>query len=321
MYSQLGIGRQVKWQSARLGSLDWLLRKLPHGPNVSQGDSQSAAGLQVHARAYLPNLEDKQGIHVDMIDTFGTRHRFRYCSWINNSSRMYLLEGVAPALVRLSPPCHSEVFASLPSAAICCVAPHRWEWPRTAISHAITDERFSAMHIARLSQKISTVSTLISTEPTANPTAFLDIQRSKASECLSGVLQNALKLKAGDILIFGKTKQGELLLGGRARTASDKDRKAPPRTRKSDGAPGDKPVVKSAPLSLWSLYCHCQHACAKHRTRFLMEGCFLLHSNLGLPLTCNDAVDLGMRCRQVALDTEAYGCAIRYQPGRTAGHA
>ncbi|CAL5218626.1 g327 [Coccomyxa viridis] len=108
---------------------------------------------KVHARAYLPNLEDKQGIHVDMIDTFGTRHRFRYCSWINNSSRMYLLEGVAPAL-------------------------------------------------------------------------------------------NALKLKAGDILIFGKTKQGELLLGGRARTASDKDRKAPPRTRKSDGAPGDKPVVK-----------------------------------------------------------------------------
>lgn len=61
------------------------------------------------------------------------------------------------------------------------------------------------------------------------------------------MIQNALKLKAGDILIFGKTKQGELLLGGRARTASDKDRKAPPRTRKSDGAPGDKPVVKSVP--------------------------------------------------------------------------
>ena len=68
------------------------------------------------------------------------------------------------------------------------------------------------------------------------------------------MLQNALKLKAGDILIFGRTKQGELLLGGRARTASDKDRKAPPRTRKSDGAPGDKPVVKSAPQpheTLW----------------------------------------------------------------------
>ena len=62
------------------------------------------------------------------------------------------------------------------------------------------------------------------------------------------MLQNALKLKAGDILIFGKTKQGELLLGGRARTASDKDRKAPPRSRKSEGTPGDKPVVKSAPL-------------------------------------------------------------------------
>ena len=69
-----------------------------------------AAGMQVHARAHLPSLEDKQGIHVDMIDTFGTRHRFRYCSWINNSSRMYLLEGVAPALV-----CS---FFTLPSVSI-----------------------------------------------------------------------------------------------------------------------------------------------------------------------------------------------------------
>lgn len=54
---------------------------------------------QVHARAHLPSLEDKNGVHVEVIDTYGTRHRFRYCSWINNSSRMYLLEGVAPALV------------------------------------------------------------------------------------------------------------------------------------------------------------------------------------------------------------------------------
>ena len=77
------------------------------------------------------------------------------------------------------------------------------------------------------------------------------------------MLQNALKLKAGDILIFGKTKQGELLLGGRARTASDKDRKAPPRTRKSEGAPGDKPAVKSAPDPLESLSprCSCNDAC------------------------------------------------------------
>lgn len=76
-------------------------------------------------------------------------------------------------------------------------------------------------------------------------------------EGFRGVLQNALKLKAGDILIFGRTKQGELLLGGRARTASDKDRKAPPRTRKSEGAPGDKPAVKSAPHSLESLPPRC----------------------------------------------------------------
>lgn len=48
------------------------------------------------------------------------------------------------------------------------------------------------------------------------------------------LLQNNLKLKAGDILIFGQLASGEVLLGGRARTAADKDRKAPPRARKSE---------------------------------------------------------------------------------------
>ena len=83
-----------------------------------------------------------------------------------------------------------------------------------------------------------------------------ELVASKAPDLLLRSLQNALKLKAGDILIFGRTKEGELLLGGRARTASDKDRKAPPRTRKSDGTPGDKTPVKSEHLlqSRVSLY-------------------------------------------------------------------
>lgn len=55
-------------------------------------------------------------------------------------------------------------------------------------------------------------------------------------------VQNALKLKHGDILIFAKLPNGELLLGGRAKTIADKDRKAPPRARKgseqgANGAP------------------------------------------------------------------------------------
>lgn len=55
-------------------------------------------------------------------------------------------------------------------------------------------------------------------------------------------MQNALKLKHGDILIFAKLPNGELLLGGRAKTSADKDRKAPPRARKgseqgANGAP------------------------------------------------------------------------------------
>ena len=72
-------------------------------------------------------------------------------------------------------------------------------------------------------------------------------------------MQNALRLKAGDILIFGKTKEGELLLGGRARTASDKDRKAPPRTRKTTE---EKQVIKSEPAasSSGALSRHCEGA-------------------------------------------------------------
>lgn len=76
--------------------------------------------VQVHARAHLPSLEDKAGIHVECVDTYGTHHRFRYCSWINNSSRMYLLEGVAPALVRraraMHPP-HPSLTSSVPTWA------------------------------------------------------------------------------------------------------------------------------------------------------------------------------------------------------------
>ena len=50
-------------------------------------------------------------------------------------------------------------------------------------------------------------------------------------------MQSALKLKAGDILIFAKLPSGELLLGGRARTAADKDRKAPPARAQVRGRP------------------------------------------------------------------------------------
>lgn len=72
--------------------------------------------------------------------------------------------------------------------------------------------------------------------------------------------QNALKLKAGDILIFAKLANGELLLGGRTRTSADKDRKAPPRARKGSeqGANGTsagglkrpRPMNGSGPPSL-----------------------------------------------------------------------
>jgi hypothetical protein len=74
----------------------------------------------VHARAHLPSLDDKAGMHLECVDTFGGKHRFRYCSWINNSSRMYLLEGVAPALVRALLACAREVYHAALLREPCC---------------------------------------------------------------------------------------------------------------------------------------------------------------------------------------------------------
>ncbi len=49
--------------------------------------------LQVHAEAHLPSLDFCNGVEVPAEDTTGEPHTFKFRYWINNSSRMYLLEG------------------------------------------------------------------------------------------------------------------------------------------------------------------------------------------------------------------------------------
>lgn len=48
---------------------------------------------QVHAEAHLPSLDFCNGVEVPAEDTTGEPHTFKFRYWINNSSRMYLLEG------------------------------------------------------------------------------------------------------------------------------------------------------------------------------------------------------------------------------------
>lgn len=57
-------------------------------PYISHG-----TGLQVHAEAHLPSLDFSNGVDVPAEDTTGEPHSFKFRYWINNSSRMYLLEG------------------------------------------------------------------------------------------------------------------------------------------------------------------------------------------------------------------------------------
>jgi B3 DNA binding domain len=55
--------------------------------------------LQTVAETNFPNIEDQNGITVDVKDVFGKKFTFRYRFWINNSSRMYLVENTQDVLV------------------------------------------------------------------------------------------------------------------------------------------------------------------------------------------------------------------------------
>ena len=55
---------------------------------------------QVHALAHFPSLERERERTVPAVDARGGRYRLRFRYWVNNQSRMYVLEGCQPDDVR-----------------------------------------------------------------------------------------------------------------------------------------------------------------------------------------------------------------------------
>eukprot|EP00803_Ostreobium_quekettii_P010604 evm.model.scf_3859.2 EVM.evm.TU.scf_3859.2 scf_3859:2896-7405(-) len=47
------------------------------------------------AEQYFPHLDNQAGVPIEAADTLGNKYTFRFRFWINNQSRMYLLEGVS----------------------------------------------------------------------------------------------------------------------------------------------------------------------------------------------------------------------------------
>ena len=49
--------------------------------------------MQAHAVAHLPSLDSQQARTISAHDAYGNPVTLKYRYWINNQSRMYLLEG------------------------------------------------------------------------------------------------------------------------------------------------------------------------------------------------------------------------------------
>ncbi len=50
------------------------------------------------AETHFPSIDDPSGCVVPVVDVFGETRGLRFRYWVNNSSRMYILEGVGPLL-------------------------------------------------------------------------------------------------------------------------------------------------------------------------------------------------------------------------------
>jgi hypothetical protein len=82
------------------------------------------------AEQYFPRLEQQNGIPVTAVDTRGREYTFKYRFWVNNQSRMYLLEGagelhraykmnVGDVMVFAQKPDGSLVVAGRPATKVC----------------------------------------------------------------------------------------------------------------------------------------------------------------------------------------------------------
>lgn len=68
---------------------------------LTQSDTSGGGRIVIPkavAEKQFPPINDPQGCLVAVVDIFGHTHGLRFRYWVNNNSRMYILEGVGPLL-------------------------------------------------------------------------------------------------------------------------------------------------------------------------------------------------------------------------------
>jgi bifunctional DNA-binding transcriptional regulator/antitoxin component of YhaV-PrlF toxin-antitoxin module len=68
---------------------------------LTQSDTSGGGRIVIPkavAEKQFPTINDPQGCLVAVVDVFGETHALRFRYWVNNNSRMYILEGVGPLL-------------------------------------------------------------------------------------------------------------------------------------------------------------------------------------------------------------------------------
>ncbi|KAK9809821.1 hypothetical protein WJX73_009818 [Symbiochloris irregularis] len=77
------------------------------------------------AREYLPSLDITNGVTVPCCDSLGQKYTLRFRYWVNNQSRMYLLEGTQEAQAKYKVQAgDSMVFGKLPSGLLVLCGQH-----------------------------------------------------------------------------------------------------------------------------------------------------------------------------------------------------
>ena len=91
----------------------------------------------MHALAHFPSLERERERTVPAVDARGGRYRLRFRYWVNNQSRMYVLEGCQPNDVR---PSRATFSPSRLHRVDKCSAGHAWKTPcvsRLRLTHCV----------------------------------------------------------------------------------------------------------------------------------------------------------------------------------------
>ncbi len=203
------------------------------------------ACCQVHALAHFPSLDRERERIVPAVDASGSRYQLRFRYWVNNQSRMYVLEGCQPPDVRASAwPPWQPVQAALRacSRAMCMPLMGRKLRPRSeALLPSPSGEQ------ARPCQRRCGRPRPASVRARMRGAGLTRGARRRA--------QAARRHKAGDVIMFARGPAGELVVGSRRVRPGEVKEKGPPRKRyekpkppkrrpRDEAAAAGKPVRK-----------------------------------------------------------------------------